>query len=518
MTENAPMNRLDRIAIVMLVVFAVLARLLPGARIIDDAYITFRYARNLAEGVGFVYNPGQRVLGTTTPLFALLMAGAGALAGVGAYPTLAVLASALADGATCALLYLLARRLLGSRLPGAVLGALWALAPMSVTFAIGGMETSVFILLMVLAFWLYIEGRPRGMAAAAALGVLTRPDALVWAGPLFLHQLWADWRAQRRIPWRTWLVFAAVLLPWALFGLAYFGSPVPRSAGVKALTYTLAPGETLVRMIQHFATPFFEYDALGAAGTAAGMVLYPVLFALGALKLTRGERGTGRALPVLAYPWLYAAIFAIANMLVFRWYLAPPLPVYFLGILAGAWTVAGGAAARLRRPPVQAAIFGAAAAVWLAFSLNAWTLHPDHGPDRPAPEMAFIKLELLYEQVGRTLAADYAVTAETVVAAGDIGAVGYYSGATIYDTIGLVTPEVVAYYPVDPALLVEKTNYAIPPAVVMDKLPDYVVVMESYVRLGLMQDEGFRAAYVLIETLDTALYESEGMLVFRRAS
>ena len=40
----------------------------------DDPFITFRYAENLARGLGFVYNPGERVLSTTTPLFALLLA------------------------------------------------------------------------------------------------------------------------------------------------------------------------------------------------------------------------------------------------------------------------------------------------------------------------------------------------------------------------------------------------------------------------------------------------------------
>jgi arabinofuranosyltransferase len=52
---------------------ALLARLLAGPRTIDDAYITFRYARNLAEGSGFVYNPGQLALGITTSLYTLLM-------------------------------------------------------------------------------------------------------------------------------------------------------------------------------------------------------------------------------------------------------------------------------------------------------------------------------------------------------------------------------------------------------------------------------------------------------------
>ena len=40
----------------------------------DDAYITYRYARNIALGRGFVYNIGESVLGTTTPLYTLLLA------------------------------------------------------------------------------------------------------------------------------------------------------------------------------------------------------------------------------------------------------------------------------------------------------------------------------------------------------------------------------------------------------------------------------------------------------------
>ena len=50
-----------------------LVQVLPGPRPVDDAYITFRYARNLAQGLGFVYNPGDHVLGTTTPLYTIVL-------------------------------------------------------------------------------------------------------------------------------------------------------------------------------------------------------------------------------------------------------------------------------------------------------------------------------------------------------------------------------------------------------------------------------------------------------------
>jgi arabinofuranosyltransferase len=98
--------RSRRLWLVVLVGLALLARLLPGPRTIDDAFITFRYARNLLEGYGLVYNPGEQVLGTTTPLYAGLMAGLGALSGGASapFPVLALGVNALADALTCLVL------------------------------------------------------------------------------------------------------------------------------------------------------------------------------------------------------------------------------------------------------------------------------------------------------------------------------------------------------------------------------------------------------------------------------
>ncbi len=51
----------------LIIALALVARWIPGPRTIDDSYITFRYARNILAGEGFVFNPGEPVLGTTTP-------------------------------------------------------------------------------------------------------------------------------------------------------------------------------------------------------------------------------------------------------------------------------------------------------------------------------------------------------------------------------------------------------------------------------------------------------------------
>jgi hypothetical protein len=493
---------------ILIAVLALAARIVPGPRTIDDAYITFRYAQNVIAGHGLVYNPGEAVLGTTTPLYALLLAAIGLLSGGvhAPYPQLALAVNALADAATCALLVLLGRRL-GHPLAGTAASLVWAFAPVSVTFAIGGMETSLVIALMTGTLYLHSIRRPTAAALTAALALLTRPDSLILIGPLALERLrqalpQGRWN-RLRIPltWREAAAFAVPLLAWVSFGFAVYGNPIPHSILAKVAAYRLPPEAGVVRLLQHYSTPFFEEVTFGPAAIAVGLFLYPLLCAIGALRVLRQETW---AWPLFLYPFAYFAVFAATNVLIFRWYLAPPIPFYLLAIFLGIDVISRDVKRSL--PTV------ALAAAGLALTLNAWTLHPDHGPDRPAPQMAFVKLELLYERVAADLRGR--VSPGEVIAAGDIGALGYFTGAQMLDTIGLVSPVAVGYYPLPDSMYV--INYAIPPALIDDQRPEVVVLLEVYGRSGLLLDPEFLANYTLEQTYPTDIYGSEGMLVYRR--
>jgi len=535
----------------LLVALALAARFIPGPRSIDDSFITFRYARNLVSGAGFVFNPGERVQGTTTPLYTLLMAGLALPAGGAAapFPELALAVNALADAATCLLLWQIGRRL-GAEWAGLAAAVVWSIAPYSVTFAIGGMETSLYVFLLTAMMAAYLWKRRTLTTLCAALALLTRPDAILLVGPLALDRLWRAWRKGEKLQWGETLAFLLPCLAWGIFATLYFGSPIPHSVTAKLAVYRLDANAALIRLIQHYATPFMEYDAFGVAGIGIGLILYPFLYLVGARRAWRSEP---RLLAWLVYPWLYFLVFALPNPLLFRWYLTPPLPAYFLVILLGAEQVLRSifrkkrmnrdegdkedkekkegnslpiSSPSLAQHPVRASsLLNSLVLSWrgwvpivllvalpVAGMLNAWSLHPDHGPDRPAPAMAWFKLELLYRQ-----AADYLaprLTASSRLAAGDVGVLGFYTPARILDTVGLNSPESLRYYPLDKQYYV--INYAIPADLILDERPDYVVILEVYARLTLLQDPRFSQQYTLLRTLPTDIYGSRGMLIFAR--
>src|SRR5258708_27407015 len=117
------------VIVVGVVLLALAARTVPGPRTIDDAFITFRYSRNIVEGQGFVYNTGSRVLGTTTPVYTLLMAAISGLVRGEDFQYYALVVNALADAATAGFLFLLGRAPTQKRLSGAPIRQLVGIPP-----------------------------------------------------------------------------------------------------------------------------------------------------------------------------------------------------------------------------------------------------------------------------------------------------------------------------------------------------------------------------------------------------
>ena len=198
---------------------------------VDDAYIVYRYARNLAHGNGFVFNPGERVEGVTCFLWTLALA---PFSAVGLpLPRVAPLLTAIA-GLGC--LVLVARRHADSegrdRLAARDLlaPALLAVAPMFAYWSVGALETVPYALLLSLAAREHAkENREtRGFASAVWLGLagLVRPET-----PLIVAALASD-RAPRHGLLATirWIgIVTAFVGPFLLFRRSYFGAWLPNT-------------------------------------------------------------------------------------------------------------------------------------------------------------------------------------------------------------------------------------------------------------------------------------------------
>jgi hypothetical protein len=501
----------QRILPLLMILVAVAARLIPGPRTIDDSFITFRYARNILAGDGFVYNPGAQVLGTTTPLYTFSMVILGALTGgVNApFPWLALVLNTIADTLTCVLLWQLGKHLSNERV-GLAAGFTWAIAPHSVTFAIGGLETSVYVMLLTAAAYFYMIKKRIPASLAASLAFTTRPDALILIGPFILDRLVRAIhpKLKEKLGWQEILALALPAVLWNGFAWLYFGSPVPQSVQAKLLVYHLNPADSFIRLIQHYATPFQLHQIFPTAiAIGIGLLIYPFLYLIGARSIWQSEK---RLLPWLLYPWLYLATFAISNPLIFRWYLTPPLPAYIFVILFGLDSLAQSISNH--KPNMQKWLPLSLMAFSVLITLPAWELRPDHGQSHPAPKMAYIKLEELYHQAAALVLPE--LQPGDVIAAGDVGVLGFDTNALILDTVGLNSPESLEYYPVPKEKYI--INYAIPTNLILEESPDWIIVQEVYGRETFLKSSALHDGYTQFDVLGNDIYGSEGMLIFKK--
>ena len=209
----------------------------------DDAFISFRYARNLLEGHGLVFNPGEYVEGYSNFLWVLELAAIRGLSGVAPEHAAPWLSVAFTAGAIAVTMWWVAR-LPSLRRRGLVAWMTLGFVCSSATFAVwtsgGGLETrqfTFFIVLAVMCLSLYRDSR-RGLLAASlslAAAALTRPEGPLLAALCFgwfVVQRMAD-TGRPKPDWRRliWLAAPFVVLVGAhfLWRYAYYGEWLPNT-------------------------------------------------------------------------------------------------------------------------------------------------------------------------------------------------------------------------------------------------------------------------------------------------
>ena len=227
------------------------------------------------------------------------------------------------------------------------------------------------------------------------------------------------------------------------------------------------------------------------------------------------------AIPAIRLDVRWAAFFAFAPCYVFvysilglngafvaEWYMPQLFPFYVLGIALGLHRILGlvGGCGRRAGLAVVLGLFVAAELAGLNFGRNPvaeWWL----------PTSVWDEREVLYREVAEDFL--LGIDPHSTVAASEIGALGYFCNCRILDTVGLVSPVALQYYPVPNEAVVGK--YAVPAELIRDTRPDYLVSLEIFIRHTVIDDEWFLTNYRRIGKLETNIFGSEGLLVFRRA-
>jgi hypothetical protein len=247
----------SRGSLILFVAYATWNSLYFHPYVVDDAFISLRYAYNLVHGHGLVYNVGQQIEGFSNFSWvmceALLLAlGLPALAGM----KFVGLASGLG---TVVLTYLLAGRLFAGQ-PWFELKRIVAVGLLSLNMSLAvwtqaGLET-VLLALLLLAMCLRFEVELAGedpfpwSAVLFALAWMTRPEVPIYA----LYFVARRWIERDRRPWGRadvhWLVAAgAVIIPYEAWGLWYYGKLFPATHNAKIGD---SGWSTLARQFQQF--------------------------------------------------------------------------------------------------------------------------------------------------------------------------------------------------------------------------------------------------------------------------
>ena len=209
----------------------------------DDAFISFRYARNLAEGHGLVWNIGERVEGYTNFLWTACLAPAYWFGVEIVAYTFAL--SLAAFVCTLCLAYSLAAELWRDRRAGCVAVALLGTNYSFSSYATGGLETQFVTAWVMAAVWLIVRWQTTGMtkmlvgaALVSACGVMTRMDASVLLAPFWCQVAWLVWRSRRTERWGALacagIAGALPVLAWLFWRHAYYGAWVPNTFLIKS--------------------------------------------------------------------------------------------------------------------------------------------------------------------------------------------------------------------------------------------------------------------------------------------
>ena len=399
---------------------------------LDDAWIHQTYARNWAETGQLAYVIGSPSAGSTAPLWTLMLSVAYRLQ-IDPYGWVLLL-GAICLASSAWLLSRLADRLLPNRslvswLVGLACVVEWHL----IWAAASGMETllfSVLALALIDRVWAKSSGWIVGLLGG--LLILTRPEGLLLFALALGVLLIRSGRGTLIETGKAALAFLIVLAPGAYFNLQAGGSIFPNTFYAKQSEY----GE-LMRTLLIWLNSIGNMLIAPLAG--GGLLLIPGIVTW-MTQNRRDVKDRSRWMWWLPLVWAAAHVTVYALRLPVSYqhgrYLLPIIPIILLYGVVGTALLIDWLKVRSTRPLARVLRQAYVIAIIVLF-----VLYIPIGAVAYATDVAIIHGEMVV--VAQWL--DRNVPPDALIAAHDIGAIGYFTGRPILDLAGLISPEVIPF-------------------------------------------------------------------------
>ena len=452
---TAPENKTVVRAALLIAFIAMLFRIVFWAytmRYWEDALITCLHSENFASGLGLThYRPGESPLHGFTSPFSVLVPLIGDLLHVGFGIEFLKLVSIPAAALT--VLFVLAIAIhpnVKLPTPLAILAMGYvAIEHHQILFGMAGMETQLSTLILIASIYYTIAWKPIPIGITLGLCMLVRPDYGFWTLIVGTYALFKEPKQLTRIV----PIALAVYLPWILFTLWHYGSPLPNTIvakglgyakwwdGADALTFQGIKRRTWVMLSEQlhilFAPTFSGHGAgqhiFFTKGFESPLANLMFLFTtIGTLTIFI-KRQTA-LIPLAACAIGYSIYYVYFVPVVFSWYKIPYIATMLLLSVRGIQATAS----LIPKQKTRNITLAGYTAAYLALFLGVlpWTFHTERQIQRTV-ENQIRKPAGLY--LAEHMKENEAVGCEP------LGYMSYYSRGNVYDWPGLASRTVVAW-------------------------------------------------------------------------
>jgi len=439
----------------------------------DDAYIFYTYAKNIAEGNGYVFNLGEKINATTSPLYTILLTIIYSLVRCISTESFPAISNSISVLSILGIIYSINKIFKDGKM--SILFPLIFLANPLLKYGVG-METFLNLALISYSIYLFTENEILFASFFMALSVLARLDSILFAGIIFIYYIFKN---KKLPPIKSIIIFIVTLLPWFIFSKIYFDSFLPTTIAVKLSQKDFQMhGTGLI-----FLRGFF----IAMPGTLISASLLIIGFIVSTFYLIRKKsvllRNEGVLLIFIYFGILFFVYAFILNAPPYQWYYTPftiPLSILFTYFLSDILYK--------RNIKYVMLICFLILAAFLPFK----TMSQGFNPRYSNYTKAIVWL-------------NKNVSEKTILGVDEIGIMGYYyDKGKIVDALGLITPNVL------PHLKQKEFGWYI-----SEYKPDYIVNDYPDVQTHAGgKDKRFKDNYELIKIFES---RNEQIAIFKRS-